>query len=87
MVKHSKVLKTVLKEKISGDSFAFYNVYGPYQNKKGLWAAIFSLGLFEPKNMILGGYLNLTLSEKENWGATTRQDSISAFFVAMFDSK
>ena len=37
--------------------------------------------------MILGGYLNLTLSEKEKWGATTRQDSLSAFFAVMFDSK
>ena len=31
---HSIILKTVLKEKIYGDSFYFYNVYGPYHNKK-----------------------------------------------------
>ena len=37
--------------------------------------------------MILEGDLNLTLLEKENWVATARQDSLSAFFVVMFDSK
>ena len=41
----------------------------------------------EPKNVILGGYLNITLSEKENWGATIRQDSLSSFFDALFESK
>ena len=37
--------------------------------------------------MILGGDLNLTLSEKENWGTTTRQDILSGLFVALFESK
>ena len=68
-VKQSKVLKTILKEKVIGESFAFYNVYGPYHNIKVFWEAFFSSGLLEPKNMTLEGDLNLTISEKENWGA------------------
>ena len=36
-VKHSIVLKTIMKEKVTGDSFYFYNVYGPYENRKGFW--------------------------------------------------
>ena len=81
------VHKTVLKEKVTGESFASYIVYGPYQNMKGLWESFFSSGLLELKNVILGGYLNITLSEKENWGATIRQDSLSSFFDALFESK
>ena len=65
------VLKKILKEKATGESFSFYNVYGPYMNKKGFWEAFFSLGLLETKNVILGGDLNLTLSKNENWGETT----------------
>ena len=34
MVKHNRVIKTVLKEKCSRESYDFYNVYGPYQNEK-----------------------------------------------------
>ena len=41
----------------------------------------------QPKNMIMGGDLNRNISEKEKWGETSHQDSITAFFVAMFDSK
>ena len=29
--KHSMVLKTILKEKAMGNSYALYNVYRPYQ--------------------------------------------------------
>ena len=77
----------MLKEKSSIESYDFYNVYGPYQNIKVFWELFFSSGLLEPRNMIMGGDLNLTLLEKENWEATTRQDCLSAFFVLLFDSK
>ena len=61
MEKHNTVLKTVLKEISYGEFYAFYNVYGPYHNRKVLWEEFFSFGLLEPKNMIMGGDLNLTL--------------------------
>ena len=64
--KHNTVLKTTLKEKSFGKIYVIYDVYGPYQNRKVFWKYFFSSGLLEPKNMILGGDLNLTLSEKEN---------------------
>ena len=37
--------------------------------------------------MILGGDLNLTLSEKENWGKLAHRDNLSPFFTALFESK
>ena len=64
--KHISVLKIVLKEKASGKSFALYNAYGPYLERKGFWEEIFSSRLIEERNVILGEDLNLTLSEKEN---------------------
>ena len=60
------MLKIVLKEKSLGKSFAMYNVYGPYLERKGLWEEIFISRLIEARNVILGGDLNLTLSENEN---------------------
>ena len=85
--KHSTVLKTVLKEKASGISFAMYNVYGPYQDQKGFWEAFFNSGLLETRNLIIGGDMNLTLSEKENRGITSRRDSLSSYFANLFESK
>ena len=64
--KHSSVLKIVLKEKSLGKSFAMYNVYWPYLERKGFWEENFISGLIEERNVILGEDLNLTLSEKEN---------------------
>ena len=87
MVKHSTVLKTVLKEKAIGESYTLYNVYGTYQEIKWLWKSIFSSGMLELKNMILGGDLNLTLSEKEKWGYLAHHDGLGSFFVALFESK
>ena len=34
--KQSTVLKTVVKEKATGTTYALYNVYDPYLNRKGL---------------------------------------------------
>ena len=62
--KHSLALKTILKEKAMGNSYALYNVYRPYQYRKGFWEILFSSGILEPANVILGGDLNLTLSKK-----------------------
>ena len=64
--KHSSVFKIVLKEKASGKSYAMYNVYGPYLERKGFWEEIFISGLIEERNVILCGDLNLTLSKHEN---------------------
>ena len=81
------MLKTVLKEKASGISFAMYNVYGPYQDRKGFWEAFFSSGFLESRNVILGGDLNLTISEEENWGNSSHGDGLSSFFANLFETK
>ena len=49
--------------------------------------SFFSSGLLEPKNMIKGGDMNLSLSEREIWGPTTRLDGLSNLFAALFNSK
>ena len=87
MEKHSTVLKKVVKEKATGTNFALYNVYGPYVNRKGFWEPLFSSGMLETRNVILGGDLNLTLLEKENWGSLARQYGLSYFFSRLFESK
>ena len=84
---HSTMLKTVLKEKAIGTDFALYNVYGAYQDKKGFGESFFTSGMLETRNIILGGDLNLTLSEKENWGTLARQDGLSSLFARLFESK
>ena len=85
--KHSMVLKIVLKEKASGISFAIYNAYGPYQDRKGFWEAFFKSILMETRNVIIEGDLNLTLSKKENWGILSRKDGMSSYFANLFESK
>ena len=85
--KHSTVLKTVLKEKASSISFAIYNAYGPYQDRKGFSEAFFKSSLMETRNVIIEGDLNLTLSEKENWGSLAHHDVLGMFFVEIFESK
>ena len=42
VTKHSTVLKIVLKEKSTRESFYLYNVYGPYEERKGLWESFFT---------------------------------------------
>ena len=42
MAKQNTVLKTVLKEKSTKESYALYNVYGPCQERKGFWESFFS---------------------------------------------
>ena len=42
--------------------------------------------MLEPRNMILGGDLNLTLSKKENWGTLVFHDGLSTFFARLFES-
>ena len=84
--KHSTVLKTVLKKKASRISFAMYNVYGPYQDRKGFWEAFFNSIMMETRNVLIGGDLNLTLSEKENWGISARRDDLSSYFANLFES-
>ena len=82
--KHSTVLKIVLKDKATGTTFALYNVYEPYPERKGSWEFFFSLGIREPRDVILRGDLNLTLSEKENWRTLARPDGAHAhvrFFI------
>ena len=87
VAKHNTVLKTVLMEKAIGESYALYNVYGPYQENKGFWETFFFSRMLDPKNMILRGDLNLTFYEKENWGPLARNDGMGTFFATFFQSK
>lgn len=55
-------------------------VYGPYQDRVGFWEKLFSKSFFSNENVILGGYLNLTLGIVEIWGPKAILDSLSGFF-------
>ena len=84
---YETLLKIVLEDRGPGETFSLYNVYGPYHNKRKFWEFFFSSGLLEPQNMILGGDMNLSLSEREVWGSSMRMYSLSNFFLALFKSK
>ena len=60
--KLDNVLKTVLKDNTTGEAFAILNVYRPYHNCRTFWENIASSQLWEDRNMVIGGDLNLTVS-------------------------
>ena len=54
--KLENVLKTVLKDSTTGETFPILNVYRTF------WENIASRQLWEDRNMVIGGDLNLTVS-------------------------
>ena len=58
----------------------FLNVYGPYVDRKKLWTSLVNNGLLSTPNLILGGDLNILLSEDEHWGGTSPSELNKAFY-------
>jgi len=57
------------------------NIYGPYVNRVDYWEGLPSNESLRNLSIILGGYLNFTLSRVEIWGSTAREDILAYEFV------
>ena len=62
------------------------NCYGPYWNREFFWDRLLIGGLLTTPNLILGGYLNLTLNALETWGTKAVLDPLASHFKLMFNS-
>jgi hypothetical protein len=65
---------------------AFLNVYGPCVDKKQFWTSLANSGLLSTPNLILGGDLNILLSEDEHWGGASPSGLNNAFYRDLFAS-
>ena len=62
------------------------NVYGPYRDRVCFWDKALRGGLLNLPGLIIGGDLNLTLHTSEIWGVKALRDSLSDYFISLFDS-
>ena len=85
--KHDNVIKTILEDSNIGIPYAILNIYGSFNNRRVYGDNLTSNGLWEDINMVIGGDLNLTISEREVWGKLARLDFLSNFFIYLFDLK
>jgi hypothetical protein len=65
---------------------SFLNVYGPCSNKPRFWKDLAESGVLSLPNLILGGDLNIILSEDEHWGGPCLPGYSVAFFRELFAS-
>jgi hypothetical protein len=56
------------------------NCYGPYSDREVFWEVIKRDGILNEHNLILGGNLNFTTSNREVWGAHARVDPLHLYF-------
>jgi hypothetical protein len=56
------------------------NCYGPYSDREVFWEVIKRDGFLKEQNLILGGDLNFTTSNREMWGAHARVDPLQLYF-------
>ena len=61
------------------------NVYGPYECHEDLWASLLEKSCIEPKNMTMGGDINLTPNSRETWDPSTQVDQLVGFFLNKFE--
>ena len=87
VTKHESILETKLKDGQAGMDFTSLNVYRPFYNMTVFWETFYSSSAMSKINVILGGYLNLTLMMSEVWGENARHDSLSSFFMDFFERR
>jgi hypothetical protein len=56
------------------------NCYGPYANRQMFWDNLKVDGILKESDLILGGDLNFTVSAREVWGCSARNDLLASFF-------
>lgn len=62
------------------------NCYGPYSDRKDFWEDLKGSGLLYQSDIIIGEDLNFTISQREIWGGSSRQDPLVAFFSYLMES-
>ena len=66
--RYGAVVGTELEDSETGKRFMILNVYGPFYDRKTFWERLEGFGAMEFQDLILGGNLNLTLTNNEVWG-------------------
>jgi hypothetical protein len=66
--------------KQSSEKIKILNFYAPYKYRESFWQPILDYGLLSEEGIIVGGYLNFTLSAREVWGNLARSDPLADLF-------
>jgi len=72
--------------KMSTIKVKLLNCYAPYKDMEQFWLPILHSSLLNEEGLIIGRYLNFTLSSKEVWGSSTRLDPLTDFFRNLLHS-
>jgi hypothetical protein len=72
--------------KQSADKVKLLNCYAPYKDRELFWHPIIQSGLLSEEGIIVGGDLNFTLSTREVWGDSARNDPLTDFFTSLIQS-
>jgi len=71
----------------TNQELVFLNVYGPCQDRSHFWTHLEKNGILSLPNLILGGNLNIILSEDEHWGGSFLSGSSENLYRDLFTSK
>ena len=70
-----------------GKVVTILNVYGPYLNRADFWDSLLKMEIFDDRELVLGGDLNLSLGVSEVWGPKAYPDALANFFIQSFARK
>ena len=70
-----------------GKVVTILNVYGPYLNRADFWDSLLKMEIFDDRELVLGGDLNLSLGVSEVWGPKAFPDALANFFIQSFAKK
>jgi hypothetical protein len=71
----------------SQKNLSLLNVYGSCSDRHAFWDLVVVSGLLSLENLILSGYLNITLSTDEVWGGTNSVGSLADYYKLLLQSK
>lgn len=63
-----------------------WNLYGPYCDRRLFWDRIIHCGILRDPNLIIGGDLNFTTSESEEWGSSSGVQLMDYFRDMILDA-
>jgi hypothetical protein len=75
-----------LKHKYVDFAFSVINIYGPYSERIPFWEDLKNEGIFNDPLSVIGGDLNFTLSLREVWGPSPKEDRQRGFFLSFLES-